>query len=128
MKIPGPDHPISIAPHPHRVRVRFNHAVIADSWRALVLRESSYWPVFYIPRADIRMHLLAPTVHATHCPYKGDASYFSVRAGDRMSENAAWSYETPYEAVAAIAGHVAFYPERVDAIEEGEGTATPAAR
>jgi uncharacterized protein (DUF427 family) len=117
MKIPGPDHPIAIAPSGHRVRVCFNGAVVADSERALTLRESTYAPVFYIPREDVRMDLLSRTSHASRCPYKGHASYFTLRVGARTSENAAWSYEDPYPAVAMIAGHLAFYQKRVDAID-----------
>jgi uncharacterized protein (DUF427 family) len=122
MKLPGPDHPITVEANPNRVRVLFNGHTVADSKHALVLRESSYRPVFYIPRADADMAMLEPTSHASHCPYKGDASYFSIRAGDRVATNAVWSYEEPFPAMAEIAGHLAFYPDRVDAIEEvGEG-------
>ncbi len=121
MKLPGPNHPIEIAPALGRVRVTFGGETIADTARALVLREAAYRPVFYVPRADARMDLLARTAHATHCPYKGDASYFSVAAGGRVSENAAWSYEAPFPAVQAIEGYLAFYPSRVDAIEDAAG-------
>ncbi|MBX9699586.1 MAG: DUF427 domain-containing protein [Acetobacteraceae bacterium] len=119
MKLPGPDHPITIAPNPQRVRVMLGGVVVAESTRALTLREASYPPVQYIPRADADMALLARTAHATHCPYKGDASYYSITAGGKRAENAVWSYEAPFPAMAAIAGHLAFYPTRVDAIEEG---------
>lgn len=119
MKLPGPDHPITIEPNPKRVRVRLGGEVIAETDRALTLREASYPPVQYIPREDARMALLHRTAHATHCPYKGNASYYTVAAGGRRAENAAWSYEHPYPAVAQIAGYLAFYPDRVDAIEEG---------
>ena len=119
MKIPGPDHPIAIAPASQRVRVIFNGQVIAETTRALMLREASYKPVFYIPREDAQMALLERTAHSTMCPYKGDASYYSIRAGGRVSENAIWSYETPYPAVSEIAGHLAFYPNRVDKIQAG---------
>ena len=123
MKLPGPDHPITVEASPHRVRVRFNGRTVADSKHALVLRESSYRPVFYIPRADADMAMLESTSHASHCPYKGDASYFSIHAGDRVATNAVWSYAEPFPAVAQISGYLAFYPDRVDAIEEvGEGT------
>ena len=117
MKIPGPHHPITIAASGRRVRVRFNGVLVAESERALTLSESTYAPVFYIPRDDVRMDLLSRTSHATRCPYKGTAAYFTLRVGGRSSENAAWSYEAPYPAVAAIAGHLAFYPNRVDAID-----------
>jgi uncharacterized protein (DUF427 family) len=121
MKLPGPDHPIDIAPASGRVRVIFNGAVVADSARALVLQESTYKPVFYIPRQDAQMALFTRTTNSTHCPYKGDASYYTIKVGDRSAENAIWSYETPFPAMAEIAGHLAFYPNRVDKIE-----ATPA--
>ena len=118
MKHPGPDHPIAITPNPHRVRVRLGGQVVAETTRALTLREASLPAVHYLPREDADMALLARTDHASHCPYKGDAAYYSVRVDGRTAENAVWTYENPYPAVAAIAGHLAFYPDRVDAIEE----------
>jgi uncharacterized protein (DUF427 family) len=118
MKLPGPDHPITIEPNPKRVRVVFNGRVVADSARALTLREASLRPVQYIPRADADMSLLARTAHASHCPYKGDAAYYSLRVDGRTADNAVWTYETPYSAMAAITEHLAFYPDRVDRIEE----------
>jgi uncharacterized protein (DUF427 family) len=120
MKIPGPDHPITVEPNPKHVRVTFGGRVVADTHRALTLREAGYAPVQYIPCADIDMALLGRTTHATHCPYKGDASYFSLEVDGRVSENAAWSYGAPYPAVGAIKEHLAFYPNRVERIEEGE--------
>jgi uncharacterized protein (DUF427 family) len=114
---PGPNHPITIEPNRNRVRVVFNGRVVADTTRALTMREASYPPVQYIPREDADMSLLERTGHKTHCPYKSDAAYYSIRAGDRTAENAVWTYEEPYPAVAAIKGHLAFYPDRVDAIE-----------
>lgn len=117
MKTPDAHHPITIVPHEGRVRVSFNGVVIADSTHALALQESTYKPVVYIPRADARMDLVTRTEQRTHCPYKGDASYYALRVGDRISDNAMWSYEQPYPAVGAIAGHFAFYPDRVDSIE-----------
>jgi uncharacterized protein (DUF427 family) len=118
MKIPGPDHPIAIEANPKRVRVTFNGRVVADTMRALTLREASLAPVHYIPRADADMTVFARTAHATHCPYKGDAAYYSLTVDGRTSENAVWTYETPYPAVAQIEEHLAFYPSRVDRIEE----------
>ena len=117
MKIPGPDHPITITPANERVRVTFNGKVVADSKRALVLQESTYKPVFYIPREDAQMALFAKTTNATHCPYKGDASYYTIKVDGREVENAIWSYETPFPAMKEIEGHLAFYPNRVDKIE-----------
>ena len=117
IKIPGPDHPITITPSRDHVRVMLNGHAVADTKRALVLQEAAYKPVFYIPRTDAQMALMEKTAHSTHCPYKGDASYYTIEAGDRVAENAIWSYETPYPAMQEIAGHLAFYPDRVDAIE-----------
>lgn len=118
IKIPGPDHPISIAQNANRVVVSLGGEVIADTVDALVLREANYPPVFYIPRRDVAMDLVQRSDTTSYCPYKGDASYFSIPSGGARSADAIWSYEAPYEAVAEINGHVAFYPDRVDAIEE----------
>jgi len=118
IKIPGPDHPITITPHQGRVVVRVAGRVVADTRAALTLREAAYPPVFYVPRADADMALLERTPHATYCPYKGDASYYSIPAGGDRAANAVWTYEQPFDAVAAIKDHLAFYPDRVDAIEE----------
>jgi uncharacterized protein (DUF427 family) len=117
MKEPGPDHPIAIVPAAKRVRIIFAGQVIAETTRALTLSEAGYPPVTYIPRADADMGALKPTAHHTHCPYKGDASYFTIAAAGRQADNAVWSYEQPYPAVAAIKDHLAFYPDRVDRIE-----------
>jgi uncharacterized protein (DUF427 family) len=117
MEIPSPDHLITIESSTGRVRVLAGGRVIADSRNALVLRESNHSPVHYIPRGDVDMTLLARTEHHTHCPYKGDASYYSVAPGGKRAVNAVWTYEAPNEAVAAIKDHVAFYPDRIDAIE-----------
>ncbi|HEU4660449.1 MAG TPA: DUF427 domain-containing protein [Pseudolabrys sp.] len=104
----------------NRVRVTLAGKVIADTTRALTLKEADYPPVQYIPRDDVDMTQLQRTQHSTHCPYKGDASYFSIGGKPGRGDNAAWSYEAPYSAVAQIAGYLAFYPNRVDAIEELE--------
>ena len=117
MKLPGPDHPISITHNPKRVRVIADGIVIADSTRALTLKEARYPAVQYVPREDTNMTLLKRTDRVTHCPYKGDASYFSIVANDKTLENAIWTYETPYPAMAEISGHFAFYPDKVK-IEE----------
>ena len=117
IKLPGPNHPISIERNPGRVIVSVAGRVIADTREALTLLEAHYPPVQYIPRKDVDMTLLARTEHSTYCPYKGDASYFSIPAGGERSVDAVWSYETPYTAVAGIKDHLAFYPDRVDGIE-----------
>ena len=123
MKIPGPDHPISIVANPSRVVVTVGGLVIADTRDALTLREVSYPDVQYIPRRDVNMAALTRSEHTTYCPYKGDASYYSIPAGGNRSVNAVWTYETPFEAMAQIKDYVAFYPNRVDEIR----SATPAA-
>ncbi len=117
-KQPGPDHPITVEPHQGRVVVTVAGKTIADTKAALSLREASYPPVQYIPRQDVDMTLLTRTDNSTHCPYKGDASYYSIPAGGGRAVNAVWSYEAPYPAVAAIKDHLAFYPSRVDKIEQ----------
>lgn len=116
IKTPGPDHPISIEPTAARIVVTLGGHPVADSTSVLVLREAAYPPVYYIPRKDVDMALLERTDHNTYCPYKGECSYYSIPAGGGRSVNAVWSYEEPYPAVTAIKGHVAFYPDRVDAI------------
>ncbi|WP_454766289.1 DUF427 domain-containing protein [Cupriavidus campinensis] len=117
VKIPGPDHPITVVPQGGRVVVTVAGRVLADTRRALTLAEASYPPVQYIPREDVDMSQLSRTNHASYCPYKGDAAYYSIPAGGPRAENAVWTYESPYDSVAPIAGHLAFYPDRVDQIE-----------
>jgi uncharacterized protein (DUF427 family) len=114
---PGPDHPITVEPTKARVVVKAGGRVIADSRNALTLQESTYPAVQYIPLADVDSGVLERTDHETYCPYKGDAGYYSLNAGDVKGENAVWTYEKPYDAVAPIKDHVAFYPNVVDSIE-----------
>lgn len=118
MRLPNADHPITIVSNPRRVQVRFNGKVIADTRRALSLAEASYPAVQYIPRADADMTAFAATDHRTHCPFKGDASYFTLEVDGVKAANAVWSYVEPYPAVASIKDHLAFYPSRVDSIDE----------
>jgi len=117
MKLPGPDHTITITANPRRVRVSVGGVVVADTTHALTLKEASYPAVQYLPREDANMALLARTERTTHCPYKGDASYFSINANGKSIENSIWTYETPFPAMTEIAGHLAFYPDKVT-IEE----------
>ena len=117
MKLPGPDHPITITANPRRVRVTLGDTVIADTTRALTLKEAKYPAVQYVPREDAKMELLQRTDRVTHCPYKGDANYFSIRADGKLVENSIWTYEAPFPAMAEISGHLAFYPDKVK-IEE----------
>ena len=114
-KIPGPDHPITISPAGRRVWVRFGGEVLADTSDGLDLQESTYPLVHYLPRSAVQMDRLIKTAHSTHCPYKGDASYFSIigKDGTRV-ENAVWSYETPFPAMKQITGYLAFYPNKVE--------------
>jgi uncharacterized protein (DUF427 family) len=118
IKLPGPDHPITIEPNPLRVTVSLAGRIIADTRKALTLREASYPAVQYIPRKDVDMSLLQRTDHATYCPYKGHCAYYSISSGGKRSANAVWTYEAPYAAVAEIKDHLAFYPDRVDEIKE----------
>jgi uncharacterized protein (DUF427 family) len=118
MKTPGPDHPITITPNSKRVVVTFAGHVVADTTRALTLQESTYPAVQYIPREDVDMTLLQRTAHGSECPYKGHANYYGIKANGRAIENAVWTYETPYPSMAPIREHLAFYPNRVDSIEE----------
>jgi uncharacterized protein (DUF427 family) len=124
MKLPGPDHPITITLNPKRVRVLYQGHVIADTGHALVLQEASYKPVLYIPRDDAAMMYLSRTDHSTHCPYKGDASYYSIARDGVVGENAVWSYETPYPAMAQIKDYLAFYPNQVE-FEEIDEAVSP---
>jgi uncharacterized protein (DUF427 family) len=117
IRIPGPDHPITISPAGATVRVTVAGRIVAESTRAFRLEENGYPPVYYLPRDDADTSLLIRTTHSTYCPYKGDCTYYSIPRGGTKSENAVWTYENPYEAVASIKEYLAFYPTRVDAIE-----------
>jgi len=118
MKIPGPDHPITVEANPLRVVVSVAGRTVADTREALTLREAGYAAVQYIPRKDVDMSLLQRTDHATYCPYKGDCAYYSIPLGGERSVNAVWTYEAPFAAVLAIKDHFAFYPDRVDALKQ----------
>ena len=118
VKIPGPDHPIAVTKNPKRVTVSVNGKLIASTTGALSLKEASYPAVQYIPRADTDMTALHATAHRTHCPYKGEASYFTIEANGRKADNAVWSYPLPFPAVGEIKEYLAFYPNKVDAVEE----------
>jgi uncharacterized protein (DUF427 family) len=118
MKQPNPDHPIKVVRNPHRIRVLVGGVIVAETTRALTLKEAALPPVQYIPREDVATDLLERSSRKTHCPYKGDASYWDVTAGGIRARDAVWSYEKPFGAVKDIAGRLAFYPHKVDAIEE----------
>jgi uncharacterized protein (DUF427 family) len=114
MKIPGPDHPITVEPSSDRVIVQAGGATVADSTATLVLREANYPPVRYIPIADVDRTLLAPSDASSYCPYKGDASYWSITTEPARGKDAVWFYDQPYAAVEPIRDHVAFYADRVE--------------
>ena len=117
MKIPGPDHPITLEPCRQRVRATFERHIIADTDDALILREADYPPVYYLPMDNVEMGFLAKTDHHTLCPYKGEASYWSIYMEGLLKENAVWGYEEPYPAMSALRGRIAFYPNVVEVYE-----------
>ena len=117
MRTPGPDHPITIEPNPARVTVRVGDRVVAETTAALNLREATYPAVPYIPLADVDQSVLRPTDTSTYCPFKGDASYYSIDLPDGELTDVIWTYQQPYPAVAEIAGHVAFYADKVEITE-----------
>lgn len=121
MKIPGPDHPISIDAGSERVTVTFNGKVVADTVEARSLKEAGYPIVHYVPRGDVDMSALKRTGHSTHCPYKGDAAYWTIEVNGKTADNAVWSYEAPFPAVAEIKDHLAFHASKVDEISVTAG-------
>lgn len=122
IKTPGPDHPITVTSSGDHVVVRSGAATIADSHATLVLREANYPPVRYIPIADVDRSQLAASELNTYCPYKGEASYYSITPDAERGADAVWFYDDPYPAVAEIKGHVAFYPDRVAlSVEAADG-------
>jgi len=128
MKSPGPDHPITVQFNPRRVQVLFQGHLIADTRAALELKEATYPPVQYIPRRDVEMAVLTRTDRHTHCPYKGEASYFTITRDGVIAENAVWSYEAPYPAMAEIKDLVAFYPNQVEIVQTEAGADPDAVR
>ena len=120
IKIPGPDHPITITPARKRITVTVAGRRVVDTREALTLKEAAYPPMYYIPRKDVDMTQLQRTSHQTYCPYKGDCAYYSIPAGGARSVNAVWTYEAPYAAVSEIQEYLAFYPDRVEAIQVTE--------
>ena len=128
MKIPGPDHPITVSANPSRIQVLYNGHVIADTRRALTLKEATYKPAIYFPREDVEMAFLSRSEHSTYCPYKGQASYYSIRMDGRLAENAVWTYEAPYPAMETIRDLLAFYPNQVEIREAGDALHPDAVR
>jgi uncharacterized protein (DUF427 family) len=128
MKVPGPDHPIAVTAAPARYQVLYNGHVIVDSHNALSLKEATYKPVLYFPCEDADMAWFHRTEHSTHCPYKGDASYFTLDMDGRIAENAVWTYEAPYPGMDIIKDYIAFYPNQVEIREVGAGDDPAAVR
>jgi uncharacterized protein (DUF427 family) len=118
VKVPNSQHPIAIERNSSRVLVTVAGRIVADTARALTLRESNYPPVQYVPREDVDMSVLERSDKRSHCPYKGDAAYYNITIAGSRGKNAVWTYDAPYQAVAEIKEHLAFYPDRVDAIDE----------
>jgi len=114
--VPGPGHPIDIEQSPARVTVQHGGRVVADTRRALTLREAKYPPVHYVPRADVAPDVLAPSSHTSWCPFKGKATYYDLKVGDEVVPDAVWTYLKPHKAVAELVDHVAFYADRIDSI------------
>lgn len=117
IRVPGPDHPITIVPAGVRLRIRVGDAVIVETGNALKLQEANYPAVYYVPLADVDMSKLVDSTHVTYCPYKGDCNYFSIPSGGDHLTDSVWTYRQPYPSVAEIAGHLAFYADRMDAFE-----------
>ena len=125
MLTPGPDHPITLQAAKQRWRAYFNHHVIADSDHALILDEANLPPVVYFPRQDVGMEYMGRTERRTHCPYKGEASYYTLTMGGQIAEDVAWSYEDPFEAVSPIADRIAFYTDRVEVYPVDDAVVNP---
>ena len=113
---PSAAHPITVKPTGRPVTVTVNGEVVATTEAALTLQESTYPAVQYVPLGDVAATALSRSDTVTYCPYKGDANYYDVTAGGQTVADAIWTYESPYPAVAAIAGHVAFYADKADVV------------
>ena len=125
MLTPGPDHPITLTQAPTRWRARFAGHVIADTGSAVLLKEADYPQVVYFPKDDVEMAYFGRSDHHTTCPYKGEASYWTLRMESNVEDDVAWSYESPNPAMTGIAGHVAFYPDRVEVYEVSDAVVNP---
>jgi uncharacterized protein (DUF427 family) len=115
-----PEHRVDLVPGRQHVRMMFNGATVADSEKPLIVNETGYDPVLYIPEKDIRREYLTPSAYETHCPYKGEAHYWTLKVGDKSVENAVWSYPEPYDETEGLKGHYAFYTDKLDRVETVE--------
>ena len=111
------NHKVELTKSEKHVRVIFNGEVVADSRRAIIVDESGYRPVYYFPREDARMNYMQRSDQHTYCPFKGEASYYTIAVEERKEENAVWTYEEPYDEVVELKSYLAFYANRVDRIE-----------
>jgi uncharacterized protein (DUF427 family) len=118
-------HTITLEPARRRWRAAFNNHVIADTGDALILHEAGLPPVVYFPREDVAMEYMGRTERHTHCPFKGDAAYFTLRLDSEIAENVAWSYESPLDSVSRIASRIAFYADRVEVYDVDEAQVNP---
>lgn len=116
----NPNHRVEVEPSTREVRVSFAGETIAHSRRALLLFETGLPTRYYIPKEDVHVEFLVPSSRKTVCPYKGEASYWSVRVHDRSAEDAVWAYMTPIAECSRIKEHFCFYPDKVEIIAEGE--------
>jgi uncharacterized protein (DUF427 family) len=116
-----PDYRVDLEPNPGRVRVSLDGVTIADTDRAVRVLETKHEPVVYLPIDDLRLEYLVRTDHETFCPFKGEARYWSIRVGDRVEENAVWTYEDPFDEVAGLEGYAAFYSDRPELVQVVEG-------
>lgn len=121
----NPGYEIKFEPVPARVRVDHQDESIAETGDARVMYELGHAPVYYLPQSDVRMALLKPTEHSSHCPYKGDARYWSVELNDKSLENAIWAYDDPYNEMEMLRGWMGFYWERFSWFEDGEPADAP---
>jgi uncharacterized protein (DUF427 family) len=125
MKTPGPDHPITLTPATRRWRAMYSGHVIADSNDVIILAEAGYKQAIYFPRADVAMEYMSRTARTTHCPYKGEAAYYTVLMNGHIAENAVWTYEEPYPAMELIRDRLAFYPDKVELYEVDDAVVNP---
>ncbi len=118
VKLPSAEYPITVNRSASHFVIVFRGRTLADTTRALILRENMLPRVVYVPREDVNLSLLRRSTKETYCPYKGTASYFEPDVGGDSGDPIAWTYEQPFAAVSTIAGHIAFYADKMDSISE----------
>jgi uncharacterized protein (DUF427 family) len=124
-KAPGydrnPAHRVDLKPAGQRIRVVLGGETLADSRNATLVEETGYGPVYYFPRADVRMEMLERTQHSSYCPYKGTAAYWTLKAASQNALDAVWTYETPYDEALALKGLVSFWLQKIPGAEVVKG-------